>query len=121
VAEGEELSDADRDRILSEKLWAELGAIRESVAVIPAMREDISILRTDVDEIKSIQIVHGVILKEHSEILREHSAILGQHSEDLTEIKATLQEHSETLQEHSADLTEIKHSVAGLQAASHTH
>lgn len=100
MADDGELGEAARDRILSEKLWAELALIRESVQNVPAMQEDIAALRKDMTEVKGELVVHREILREHSMILKEHSA-------DLKEIKTIVGGQQEVITE--------------LKLASHTH
>jgi hypothetical protein len=93
VADGEEPIEADRDRILSEKLWGELENIRQYVQDIPEIKDRLGRLESDVSEMKGIQIVHGEILKEHSAELREIKQIVGGHHEAIAELKLASHTH----------------------------
>jgi septal ring factor EnvC (AmiA/AmiB activator) len=68
----QELSDDDRKAILGEVLMGELAAIREYVADIPAIKQDLAQLKGDVKELKDDMKIVKAAVTEHSVQLHDH-------------------------------------------------
>jgi hypothetical protein len=93
MGDEEELSDRDKDRILSEQLWFRLDAIREAVSLIPGIDERLRRVEGDVTEIKGELVVHREILREHSADLKEIKTIVAGQQEAITELKLASHTH----------------------------